>query len=118
MYDHSTKLEEFGDRAIKYYNELFAVSGLSESSFSELENKLVIANNIINDNCAKASLTNWDGKFEFMNYADEIAFVDVLGKPDECHFSFGLLQVNKEVIRQWYKNNQPEWASVVSNYKK
>ena len=117
LYDFSTKLEESGDRMIKNKDELFAVSGLTEEEFSGLEKKIKLANELITKQCDKAGLINWDGKFEFMKYLGKIRFVDVLGTPDECRFSVGKVQVSKEVIRQWYKKIQPEWALSIDKYK-
>lgn len=118
LYDFSTKLEESGDRMIKDKFELLTVSGLNESQFADLESKLCLANDVITSHCGSVGLINWDGKFEFMKYDGDIVFVDVLGTPDECRFSLGALQVSKEVIRQWYKKNQPEWSGAVNDYKK
>lgn len=116
LYDFSTKLEESGDRLVKG-DELFRISGLTEEEFRDLEDKLRNANELITKHCNNVGLTNYDGKFEFMKY-DGIVFADVLGTPDECRFSLGQLQVSKEVIRQWYKKNQPDWALKVDECKK
>jgi phosphoribosylaminoimidazole-succinocarboxamide synthase len=45
-------------------------------------------------------------------------FVDVLGTPDECRFGLDSQQVSKEVIRQWYRKNQPSWAYAIPFAKK
>jgi len=116
-YDFSTKLEESGDRFVKG-EEPFEISGLTRESFADLEAKLRQANGIITDRCRDIGLDNYDGKFEFMVYDGNIVFVDVLGTPDESRFALGKLQVSKEVIRQWYKKHNPEWAYVVPFAKK
>jgi len=41
----------------------------------------------------------------------------VVGTFDENRFSYGGRGVSKEVVRQWYKANDPEWVAAVSEAK-
>ena len=53
-----------------------------------------------------------------MVYDQELILCDVVGTFDENRFAFKGKQISKEVLRQWYKKNQPEFVSACEEWKK
>ena len=107
VYDFTTKFES-SDRSLTY-EEALSISGLSESQFKRLEGVRNYVVKVISSIASKAGFIDYDGKFEFGFYDGKIMLVDVLGTFDENRFMFNGEQVSKELLRQWYKKNQPEW---------
>ncbi len=119
-FDVSTKIED-GDRYMKW-NEAQRLSGLDNEELERIKALLNKGNKLITETMAPLGINNDDGKFEFgispyRTYRREFMFVDVLGTPDECRFTMDGVQMSKEVARQWYRNNQPEWVKEVEEKK-
>jgi phosphoribosylaminoimidazole-succinocarboxamide synthase len=117
IYNVTTKLED-GDRSLDW-NEAQKIAQLSGTEVEELRYTMDIANKWITKVYNGIGLVNEDGKFEFgRDTAGRLMFVDVLGTLDECRFTYDGVQVSKEIIRQWYKKNQPEWVEEAERIKK
>jgi phosphoribosylaminoimidazole-succinocarboxamide synthase len=111
----TTKLEP-GDRALSE-REALAISGLRGRDFGELKRVALQANEIVTDLAARGGFVHYDGKIEAV-WDDGIVVCDVLGTFDENRFAFEGRQISKEVLRQWYKNNQPEFVEACDRWKK
>lgn len=119
-FDVSTKLED-GDRYLSWESAQ-KIAGLETEEVSRIITMLNYGNKLITETMAPLGISNDDGKFEFgispyKTYRREFMFVDVLGTPDECRFTMDGVQMSKEVTRQWYRNNQPEWVKEVEEKK-
>lgn len=100
--DWSTKFES-QDRYLSP-QEAKRISGLSDVEFERLKELVLLANKLISDSVEMLSISNDDGKFEFgFDENREIMFVDVLGTPDECRFTYDVIQISKEVLRFYYR---------------
>ncbi|KXB06468.1 hypothetical protein AKJ53_00255 [candidate division MSBL1 archaeon SCGC-AAA382F02] len=113
LVEPSTKLEE-QDRCIDE-EEAERISGVSLQEIYEITRK---SNEIIIENVEEAGMKNDDGKLEFLYIDGDIAVGDVAGTFDENRFTFNGVQVSKEVLRQAYKKDQPEWVEEVKKAKK
>lgn len=119
-FDVSTKLED-GDRYLSW-NEAQRLAGLNDDELERIKVMLQQGNKLITEKMASIGISNDDGKFEFgiMPYGNggrDFMFVDVLGTPDECRFTMDGIQMSKEVARQWYRREQPDWVEEVGEKK-
>ncbi|ELZ33722.1 phosphoribosylaminoimidazolesuccinocarboxamide synthase [Halorubrum tebenquichense] len=74
-------------------------------------------NRVVTERADAAGFVHEDGKIECL-YADgELRVADVVGTFDENRFSYGGRGVSKEVVRQWYKANDPDWVAAVKEAK-
>ena len=105
-YDFTTKFESEDRRLTD--DGAYEISGLDESQFIELENLRDDVVKIISERASEVGFVDFDGKHEYI-YANEVMLADVVGTFDENRFIFNGEQVSKEFLRQWYKNNNPEW---------
>lgn len=112
----TTKLEP-KDRKISE-EEARRISGLSYEEFEDLKYKLNKINYLISENAKKAGISNEDGKLEFGYENGEIILVDVAGTPDESRFEYNGEPISKQILRDWYKENSPEWYEGVKRAKK
>jgi len=108
----STKLEE-QDRYIDD-EEAKRISGISLDKIYDITGEI---NQIITERAEKVGLRHDDGKVEFLYSDGEILLGDVAGTFDEARFTFDGVQVSKEVLRQAYKKEQPEWVEEVKEAK-
>ena len=118
-FDVSTKLESEGDRYLTW-NEAYNVAGIDVPHMqSELRAMLSAGNEIITDEVSRIGGQNDDGKFEFgLDPKRSLMYVDVLGTQDECRFTFGGIQLSKEIARQFYRRRQPKMLAEIEQYKK
>lgn len=116
MVDFSTKLEA-KDRYLTE-QEAFEISNLSEEKFAELKRIAREVNKIITRQAKKAKMVHEDGKIELFYFRNELFVADVVGTFDENRFSFKGKEISKEVIRQYYKKNQPKWVKAIDRAKK
>ncbi len=115
MVEFSTKLEE-QDRYLSQ-EEAYRISGLSEAKFEELRKIANQVNRELTYHASKRNFKHLDGKIECIFDRGEIAVADVTGTFDENRFSFEDTQISKEVLRQWYKNNDSNWYQEVISAK-
>ena len=108
--EFSTKYEE-QDR---YLSRTEADRIAGSADIDALESIALSVNELLNEQAAAADFTHEDGKIECL-YADgEIRVADVVGTFDENRFSTEGHQLSKEVIRQYYKREQPAWVEAVA----
>ncbi|HLD88914.1 MAG TPA: phosphoribosylaminoimidazolesuccinocarboxamide synthase [Candidatus Nanoarchaeia archaeon] len=114
--DVSTKLEK-GDRYIGW-EEAQKISGLNGTEIYSIKNITHAVNSFITDTVAGAGIINEDGKIEFAVVPFKgLAVADAVGTLDECRFTFNGKRVSKEILRQWYEKNQPEWVAEIKDKK-
>ena len=111
---YTTKLEA-GDRILSEGDAYF-ISGLTKEKFEEVPSLAMKVNEMITEQCDKTGLKpHWDGKVEMVYFNGQLYIVDVVGTLDEDRM--GNL-VSKELLRQWYKKFQPEFAPACKEWKK
>ncbi|MFB6174156.1 MAG: phosphoribosylaminoimidazolesuccinocarboxamide synthase [Halobacteriales archaeon] len=111
--EFSTKYEEqdrYLDRA-----EADRIAGAAD--LGELERLAREVNRVVTERAREAGLVHQDGKIECLYHDGELRVADVVGTFDENRFSYAGQQVSKEVLRQYYKREHPEWAAAVSDAK-
>jgi phosphoribosylaminoimidazole-succinocarboxamide synthase len=74
-------------------------------------------NRVVTERAEAAGFVHEDGKVECLYVDGELRVADVVGTFDENRFSYGGRGVSKEVVRQWYKANDPDWVAAVSEAK-
>ncbi len=110
----STKLES-EDRYLSW-EEAKKIAGLEDNEVEEIKDLALKMDNLITRETAKAGIENLDGKFEFaFDENRKVVFVDAVGTPDECRFSFEGVQISKEVLRRYYRKT--EWYRKIEELK-
>ncbi|OTF02115.1 phosphoribosylaminoimidazolesuccinocarboxamide synthase, partial [Halorubrum sp. SD612] len=95
--------------------EADAIAGAAD--VDALESLALDVNRVVTERAEAAGFVHEDGKIECL-YADgELRVADVVGTFDENRFSYGGRGVSKEVVRQWYKANDPDWVAAVKEAK-
>ena len=112
--NYSTKLEP-GDRNLSDV-EAYRISGLTEEVFAQVESLALKVNDFITEQAEKVGMTHYDGKVE-MIYNNGLQIADVVGTLDENRFGFNDEQISKEIIRQWYKKYQLDFAPACKKWK-
>ncbi|WP_460559920.1 phosphoribosylaminoimidazolesuccinocarboxamide synthase [Halorubrum pallidum] len=111
--EFSTKYEE-QDR---YLTRAEADRIAGAADVEALESLARDVNRVVTELAEAAGFVHEDGKIECL-YADgELRVADVVGTFDENRFSYGGRGVSKEVVRQWYKANDPGWVEAVTEAK-
>lgn len=113
LIEPSTKLEE-QDR---YIDETEAEKIAGDASMEEIYEIAGRSNRIITDRAEKSGMRHDDGKLEFLYIDGNVVVGDVAGTFDENRFTFEGRQVSKEVLRQAYKREQPDWVKKVEEGK-
>jgi phosphoribosylaminoimidazole-succinocarboxamide synthase len=111
--EFSTKFEE-QDRYLTR-EEADEISG--PASIDRLEELALAVNHIVTDRAERTGFVHEDGKIECCYHDGTIKVADVLGTFDENRFSYDGQQVSKEVVRQYYKREHPEWVEAVGEAK-
>lgn len=111
--EFSTKFEE-QDRYLTR-EEADELSG--PASIDRLEELALAVNHIVTDRAERAGFVHEDGKIECCYHDGSIKVADVLGTFDENRFSYDGQEVSKEVVRQYYKREHPEWVDAVAEAK-
>ena len=111
--EFSTKYEE-QDR---YLTRAEADRIAGAADVDALESLALDVNRVVTERAEAAGFAHEDGKIECL-YADgELRVADVVGTFDENRFSYGGRGISKEVVRQWYRANDPEWVEAVKEAK-
>ena len=108
--EFSTKYEE-QDRYLTR-EEADRIAGTA--SIDELESVALRVDEIVTDHADSVGFSHEDGKIECLFDNGTVAVADVVGTFDENRFSVEGNQLSKEVIRQYYKREQPRWVEAVS----
>ena len=108
--EFSTKFED-GDRYLSA-SEAERVAGPAD--VDEIASVARDVNRLLTERAAERGFAHQDGKIEVLSVDGEIRVADVVGTFDENRFAYGDTQVSKEVIRQHYRETDPEWVEAVS----
>lgn len=111
--ESSTKLEE-QDRYLDD-GEAEAIAGIP---IGEIYEEARMVNRVITRRAEEVGMRHDDGKAEFLYIDGDLVVGDVVGTFDEDRFTFQGMQVSKEVLRQAYKAEQPEWVEEVKRAKR
>lgn len=111
--EFSTKYEE-QDRYLSHA-EAEAIAG--DAAIERLETLARRVNTIVTEQATAAGLDHQDGKIECLYFNGDVRVADVVGTFDENRFSYENQQVSKEVLRQYYKREYPDWVEAVSKAK-
>ena len=112
--EFSTKYEE-QDRYLTR-EEADAIAGAA--SIEALESLALTVNELITEHADSVGFSHEDGKIECLYHNDMVLVADVVGTFDENRFAVDGRQLSKEVIRQYYKREQPEWVEAVGKAKR
>ena len=112
--EFSTKYEE-RDRYLSR-READAIAG--RAGVAELERVARDVNRVLTERAVEAGFTHEDGKIECLFVDGEVRVADVAGTFDENRFAFDGREVSKEVVRQHYRQVDPEWVAAVSEAKR
>jgi phosphoribosylaminoimidazole-succinocarboxamide synthase len=112
--EFSTKFET-QDRYLSR-EEARAVAGRAD--VDRLEELALAVNHLLTRQAEAGGFAHEDGKIECLYHRGTIAVADVCGTFDENRFSYDGQEVSKEVLRQYYKREHPEWAKAVDEAKR
>lgn len=74
-------------------------------------------NEAVSGLAAAAGFTHQDGKLEVLAVGDSVRVADVVGTFDEHRFAYDDTPVSKELLRQFYRDHDPEWVDAVKTAK-
>ena len=111
--EFSTKYEE-QDRYLTR-EEADRLAGAAD--IDALESLALSANRAVTERAEAAGFAHDDGKIECLYTDGELRVADVVGTFDENRFSYGVRGISKEVVRQWYRANDPDWVEAVTEAK-
>jgi len=112
--EFSTKLEP-ADRMLSSEMAL-NIGGLRNEDFVTLTHYTLLVALFLHREFAKAGITLWDGKFEFVQL-DGLALGDAI-TPDELRLTRRGVQLSKEPIRQYYRKHEPKFVAAMDEAKK
>ncbi len=112
--EFSTKYEE-QDR---YLSRQEAATVAGRADIEKLSAIATEVNRIITDSAASAGFSHEDGKIECLYHDGEIKLADVVGTFDENRFAYDGQEVSKEILRQHYKRDHPQWVTAVKTAKR
>ncbi|MEV7871645.1 phosphoribosylaminoimidazolesuccinocarboxamide synthase [Streptomyces sp. NPDC088124] len=85
------------------------LTGLDDDRFRTLLDTSVTVNRVLTEHARAVGLRHCDGKFEFMVAADAgLVLADSPGTPDESRLLFDGVHCGKQVLRNWYVDNNLE----------
>ncbi|MFB6096895.1 MAG: phosphoribosylaminoimidazolesuccinocarboxamide synthase [Haloferacaceae archaeon] len=111
--EFSTKYEE-QDRYLDS-EEARRIAGVAD--LDDLESLARTVNDLVTERAEGAGFVHEDGKIEVLYHQGTLRVADVVGTFDENRFSYDGQEVSKEVVRQWYRREQPNWVSAVASAK-
>jgi len=111
--EFSTKYEE-QDRYLDR-EEAARIAGAAE--VDRLEAVALAVDEVVTEQAEEAGFRHEDGKIECLYHGGTIKVADVVGTFDENRFSYDGQQLSKEVVRQYYAREHPEWVDAVSEAK-
>ncbi|WP_434521582.1 phosphoribosylaminoimidazolesuccinocarboxamide synthase [Halorubrum sp. AS12] len=107
--EFSTKYEQ-QDRYLTRA-EADEVAGVAD--IEALESLARDVNRVVTERAEATGFVHEDGKIECLYVDGDLRVADVVGTFDENRFSYGGRGISKEVVRQWYKANDPDWVEAV-----
>jgi phosphoribosylaminoimidazole-succinocarboxamide synthase len=111
--EFSTKYES-QDRYLSH-DEVDAIAG--KADVDGLESLAREVNRIVTARAEEAGFVHEDGKIECVYRNGDLLVADVVGTFDENRFSYDGQEVSKEVVRQYYRREHPEWVDAVYDAK-
>lgn len=85
------------------------LAGLSGEQFQAMRDTTVDVNEVLTGHAREIGLSHADGKVEFLVSSDGgIVLADSPGTPDESRLMFNGVHCGKQVIRNWYVDNELE----------
>jgi len=111
--EFSTKYEQ-QDRYLTRA-EADRIAGVAD--IAALESLARDVNRVVTERAESAGFVHEDGKIECLYVDGELRVADVVGTFDENRFSYGGRGISKEVVRQWYRANDPGWVAAVKEAK-
>ncbi|TKX37309.1 phosphoribosylaminoimidazolesuccinocarboxamide synthase [Halorubrum sp. CGM5_25_10-8B] len=111
--EFSTKYEQ-QDR---YLTRAEADEIAGAAAVDALESLARDVNRVVTERAEATGFVHEDGKIECLYVDGELRVADVVGTFDENRFSYGGRGISKEVVRQWYKANDPDWVAAVGEAK-
>jgi len=111
--EFSTKYEE-QDR---YLNRAGAGRIAGRAGVDALADLARRVNRAVTERAERRGFVHEDGKIECLYVDGDLRVADVVGTFDENRFSHDGQEVSKEVVRQWYRGEQPDWVEAVADAK-
>lgn len=111
--EYSSKLEP-SDRYLPY-EWAINIAGLANAEFVTVNHYTLLLAMFLRHEFAKAKVTLWDGKFEFLR-TDAITLGDAI-TPDELRLTLRGVQLSKEPIRQYYYKHEPKFVRAMDRAK-
>jgi phosphoribosylaminoimidazole-succinocarboxamide synthase len=111
--EFSTKYES-QDRYLSR-EEADAIAG--KADVDALESLAREVNRVVTRRADETGFVHEDGKIECVYRDGDLLVADVVGTFDENRFSYDGQEVSKEVVRQYYRREHPEWVAAVSDAK-
>ncbi|MFB6125838.1 MAG: phosphoribosylaminoimidazolesuccinocarboxamide synthase [Halolamina sp.] len=111
--EFSTKFEE-QDRYLDR-EEADRVAGAAD--LDRLEELALAVNHVVTERAEAAGFAHEDGKIECLYDGGTVKVADVVGTFDENRFAYDGQQVSKEVVRQYYRREHPDWVAAVGEAK-
>jgi len=111
--EFSTKYEE-QDR---YLSRKEAARVAGRADLDALEDVARSVNRVVTERAERAGISHEDGKIECLYHDGTVKVADVVGTLDENRFSYDGQQLSKEVVRQYYAREHPDWVEAVSDAK-
>ncbi|MFB6160509.1 MAG: phosphoribosylaminoimidazolesuccinocarboxamide synthase [Haloferacaceae archaeon] len=108
--EFSTKFEE-QDRYLSR-EEADRIAGRAD--IERLETLARAVNHVLTQRAESAGFAHEDGKIECLYHDGAIKVADVAGTFDENRYARDGQEMSKEVVRQYYKREHPEWVEAVS----
>jgi phosphoribosylaminoimidazole-succinocarboxamide synthase len=108
--EFSTKYEE-QDRYLTRA-EADRIAGVAD--VSDLEELAREVNRVVTERATDTGFVHEDGKIECLYHDGTVKVADVVGTFDENRFAYDGQELSKEVVRQWYKREQPAWVEAVA----
>jgi phosphoribosylaminoimidazole-succinocarboxamide synthase len=112
--EFSTKYEH-QDRYLSR-EEASTVAG--RASLNRLEELALAVDHLVTERAEERGFVHEDGKIECLYYEGTIAVADVVGTFDENRFSYDGQQISKQVLRNYYRREHPQWTDAVGEAKR
>jgi phosphoribosylaminoimidazole-succinocarboxamide synthase len=92
-------------------------SGLSNTEFTELMQETLLIAVFLYDLFYEKGLELWDGKLEYIRTRKGLVLADSI-TPDELRLTCKGMQLSKELLRQYYKNQDSAFYQAITRAKK
>ena len=97
----------------RYLSESEADRIAGRADVDDLETLARAVNDLVTARATEAGFVHEDGKIECLYHDGTLKVADVVGTFDENRFSYDGQEVSKEVVRQYYRREHPEWTGAV-----